>query len=102
MNRRQLASIPSPTDRALTQIAASRGYALSAALAQRKRVRAQVASGEMTKAVGLEVEAATAAVRECTASLLRIFRALAPVHRHRLWDDFRAGWRAARPARPGR
>lgn len=102
MSRRNLTSLPGAPDRALTQIAASRGYVLSAALAQRKRVRAQVVSGEMTPAVGREVEAAVAAIREDSKSLLGILRALAPVYRRRLWDDFRAGWRAARPGRAGR
>lgn len=102
MSRRNLAFFPSPQDRALTQIASTRGYALSAALAQRKRVRAQVLVGEMTPAVGNEVEAAVAAIREDSKTLLRILRALQPVRRRRLWDDFRAGWRAARPGQAGR
>lgn len=79
----------SALDRALTQVVAHMGYALANATAPSHISGADEI--QIVRRVARRDQVRT----ECR-TILRICRALPPVHRRRLWSDFRAGWQVAR------
>ncbi len=93
----------------MSQVVATAGFELSVQHQATRQIGRENAAIRQTRPLaGPEIVRTerligrVAASRTAAKALLQICKALPPVHRTRLWADFRGGWNAARLGRMGR